>query len=320
MSFALMVLALGLVLLVFSADWFIEGSAATAAHLGLPPLLIGLVIIGFGSSSPEMLISAQAAVQNNPNLALGNAVGSNITNIALILGITALVKPITISNQILRRELPLLILISCTCCLLIAIDKRLQFTDGIVLMIGFLLAMTWMISAGIREKSRQAPSPDPQKLSLVASIILMLLGFMLLLGSSRAIVWSASEIARAFGISDLIIGLTIVAIGTSLPELAATITAVRKSLYDLALGNIIGSNIFNGSIVIAITALISPTAVETELIYRDLPVMIFLTIALFLMGARIRSGSSGVISRREGLVFLLIYLGYSGLLASTIIK
>ena len=319
MSFALMVLVLGLVLLVFSADWFIEGSAATAAHLGLPPLLIGLVIIGFGSSAPEMLISAQAAIQNNPNLALGNAVGSNITNIALILGITALVKPITISDQILRRELPLLILISSTACLLIAVDQKLQFTDGIVLMLGFSVAMTWMIFAGIREKPRQTTPPETQKFSLGTSIILMLLGFILLLGSSRAIVWSASEIARAFGISDLIIGLTIVAMGTSLPELAATITAVRKSLFDLALGNIIGSNIFNGSIVIAITALISPTVVETELIYRDLPVMIFLTIALFLVGARVISHSSGVISRKEGLIFVLIYLGYNSLLASTLL-
>ncbi|MBT3425977.1 MAG: calcium/sodium antiporter, partial [Gammaproteobacteria bacterium] len=289
------------------------------AHLGLPPLLIGLVIIGFGSSAPEMLISAQAAIQNNPNLALGNAVGSNITNIALILGITALVKPITISDQILRRELPLLILISSTACLLIAVDQKLQFTDGIVLMLGFSVAMTWMIFAGIREKPRQTTPPETQKFSLGTSIILMLLGFILLLGSSRAIVWSASEIARAFGISDLIIGLTIVAIGTSLPELAATITAVRKSLFDLALGNIIGSNIFNGSIVIAITALISPTTVETELIYRDLPVMIFLTIALFLVGARVISHSSGVISRKEGLIFVLIYLGYNSLLASTLL-
>lgn len=319
MLFALMVLILGLVLLIFSANWFIEGAAATAAHLGMPPLLIGLVIIGFGSSAPEMLISAQAALQNNPNLALGNAVGSNITNIALILGVAALVKPITISSQILRRELPILIGISSTACLLIAVDQRLQFTDGIVLMIAFSVVMTWMIFAGIKEKPRQTTPPKTQKFSLVASIILMLLGFILLLGSSRAIVWSASDIARAFGISDLIIGLTIVAIGTSLPELAATITAVRKSLYDLALGNIIGSNIFNGSIVIAITALISPTTVETELIYRDLPVMIFLTIALFLMGARVISVSSGVISRKEGLVFLLIYLAYNGLLASTLI-
>ena len=154
MSFAMMVLVLGLTLLVFSADWFIEGSAATAAHLGIPPLLIGLVIIGFGSSAPEMLISAQAALQNNPNLALGNAVGSNITNIALILGLTALIKPITISDQILRRELPIFVLISSTSFLLIAIDQRLQFTDGIILMIGFAVAMAWMIFAGIREKPR----------------------------------------------------------------------------------------------------------------------------------------------------------------------
>ncbi len=319
MSFALMVLVLGLTLLVFSADWFIEGSAATAAHLGIPPLLIGLVIIGFGSSAPEMLISAQAALQNNPNLALGNAVGSNITNIALILGLTALIKPITISDQILRRELPIFVLISSTSFLLIAIDQRLQFTDGIILMIGFAVAMAWMIFAGIREKPRLTTPSEAQKYPLLASITLMLLGFLLLLGSSRAIVWSASEIAQAFGISDLIIGLTIVAVGTSLPELAATITAVRKSLYDLALGNIIGSNIFNGSIVIAITGLISPTPVEPELIYRDLPVMLFLTISLFVMGTRIISISPGIISRKEGFIFVLIYVCYNGFLASTLL-
>ena len=319
MSFALMVLVLGLTLLVFSADWFIEGSAATAAHLGIPPLLIGLVIIGFGSSAPEMLISAQAALQNNPNLALGNAVGSNITNIALILGLTALIKPITISDQILRRELPIFVLISSTSFLLIAIDQRLQFTDGIILMIGFAVAMAWMIFAGIREKHSLTTPSEAQKYPLLASITLMLLGFLLLLGSSRAIVWSASEIAQAFGISDLIIGLTIVAVGTSLPELAATITAVRKSLYDLALGNIIGSNIFNGSIVIAITGLISPTPVEPELIYRDLPVMLFLTISLFVMGTRIISISPGIISRKEGFIFVLIYVCYNGFLASTLL-
>ena len=155
MALALAVLTIGLIFLVFSADWFIEGAAATAAHLGVPPLLIGLVIIGFGSSAPEMLISALAAFQNNPGLALGNAVGSNITNIALILGITALIKPVPISDEILRREMPILILICGTSCLLIALDGQLQFTDGILLMIGFTGAMAWMITASLRDKKPQ---------------------------------------------------------------------------------------------------------------------------------------------------------------------
>ncbi|HIG59761.1 MAG TPA: calcium/sodium antiporter [Gammaproteobacteria bacterium] len=318
MALALAVLTIGLILLVFSADWFIEGAAATAAHLGLPPLLIGLVIIGFGSSAPEMLISALAAFQNNPGLALGNAVGSNITNIALILGITALIKPVPISDEILRREMPILILICGTSCLLIALDGQLQFTDGILLMIGFTGAMAWMIGASLRDKKPQDNPPDAQKYSLIISITLTLLGFLLLLASSRAIVWGGTEIARAFGISDLIIGLTIVAIGTSLPELAATITAVKKSLYDLALGNIIGSNIFNGSIVIGIAALISPTEVEPALIYRDLPIMMFLTITLFIVGTRVVTSSSGIISRKEGLVFITIYLAYNTLLAASL--
>ena len=318
MALALAVLIIGLIFLVFSADWFIEGAAATAAHLGVPPLLIGLVIIGFGSSAPEMLISALAAFQNNPGLALGNAVGSNITNIALILGITALIKPVPISDEILRREMPILILICGTSCLLIALDGQLQFTDGILLMIGFTGAMAWMIGASLRDKKPQDNPPDAQKYSLIISITLTLLGFLLLLASSRAIVWGGTEIARAFGISDLIIGLTIVAIGTSLPELAATITAVKKSLYDLALGNIIGSNIFNGSIVIGIAALISPTEVEPALVYRDLPIMMFLTITLFIVGTRVVTSSSGIISRKEGLVFLTIYLAYNTLLAGSL--
>jgi len=318
MALALAVLTIGLIFLVFSADWFIEGAAATAAHLGVPPLLIGLVIIGFGSSAPEMLISALAAFQNNPGLALGNAVGSNITNIALILGITALIKPVPISDEILRREMPILILICGTSCLLIALDGQLQFTDGILLMIGFTGAMAWMITASLRDKKPQNNPPDAPKHSLIISITLTLLGFLLLLASSRAIVWGGTEIARAFGISDLIIGLTIVAIGTSLPELAATITAVKKSLYDLALGNIIGSNIFNGSIVIGIAALISPTEVEPPLVYRDLPIMMFLTITLFIVGTRVVTSSSGIISRKEGLVLLTIYLAYNTLLASSL--
>ena len=318
MALALAVLTIGLIFLVFSADWFIEGAAATAAHLGVPPLLIGLVIIGFGSSAPEMLISALAAFQNNPGLALGNAVGSNITNIALILGITALIKPVPISDEILRREMPILILICGTSCLLIALDGQLQFTDGILLMIGFTGAMAWMIRASLRDKKPLDNPPDAPKYSLIISITLTLLGFLLLLASSRAIVWGGTEIARAFGISDLIIGLTIVAIGTSLPELAATITAVKKSLYDLALGNIIGSNIFNGSIVIGIAALISPTEVEPALVYRDLPIMMFLTITLFIVGTRVVTSSSGIISRKEGLVFLTIYLAYNTLLASSL--
>ncbi|OZB16571.1 MAG: hypothetical protein B7X58_05195, partial [Marinobacter sp. 34-60-7] len=239
----------GLVLLVWSADKFVEGAAATAKHLGMPTLLIGMVIIGFGTSAPELAVSAMAAADGNPGLALGNGYGSNITNIALIVGLTALIAPIAVHSQVLRKELPLLIVLT-----LIAgaqlIDGELTRLDGWVLLGVFAAVMGWSIFQGIRGKDDTlATDTDAELIAhpmpLKTAIIWVVVGLVLLVVSSRMLVWGAVTIAQSLGVSDLVIGLTIVAVGTSLPELASALAAVKKNEHDLILGNILGSGIFN---------------------------------------------------------------------------
>ena len=312
---AIAAVVVGVLLLVFSADKFVDGAAAAAKRLGLPPLLIGMVIIGFGSSMPEMVISGLSASQGNPGLALGNAFGSNITNIALILGLTAAISPIRVESSILRRELPLLSLVTVAAAALLYWDGTLDRIDGWLLIGLFAVIMAWSINAGFNNKTDhlavlvdlelQAP------MSMSRALTYVVLGLVLLVISSQVLVWGAVEIARALGISDLIIGLTVVAVGTSLPELAAAIAAVRKNEHDLALGNIIGSNLFNTSIVVGITGTIAPTALEPGLLSRDLPVLGLLTAALFIMGYSFRGNTGGIITRLEGYLLLLAYLIYT---------
>ncbi|HBM50075.1 MAG TPA: calcium/sodium antiporter, partial [Marinobacter sp.] len=239
----------GLVLLVWSADKFVEGAAATAKHLGMPTLLIGMVIIGFGTSAPELAVSAMAASDGNPGLALGNGYGSNITNIALIVGLTAIIAPIAVHSQVIRKELPLLLVLT-----LIAgaqlLDGELSRLDGWVLLGVFAAVMGWSIYQGYQGKEDPLAGDTETEMiahpmPLKSAIIWLVVGLVLLIVSSRILVWGAVTIAQSLGISDLIIGLTIVAIGTSLPELASALAAVKKNEHDLILGNILGSGIFN---------------------------------------------------------------------------
>lgn len=323
MLLALLAIVAGLVLLVWSADRFVDGAAATAVHLGMPPLLIGMVVIGFGTSAPELAVSAIAASDGNPGLALGNAYGSNITNIALIVGLVALVSPIEVHSQILRKELPILIGIT-----LLAgwqlLDGELTRLDGWVLIGVFAVVMGWSIFQGIRGKAdplggeaetEVAAHPMP----LSRAILWLVIGLVLLLVSSRMLVWGAVYVAQSLGVSDLIIGLTIVAIGTSLPELAAGIASVRKNEHDLILGNILGSGIFNTLAVVGIAATIAPMTADAVVLYRDWSVMMAVTVALFLMGYG-AFGSRRIILRWEGAVLLAAYIGYTGYLASTVIS
>ena len=323
MLLALLAIIAGLILLVWSADRFVEGAAATAAHLGMSPLLIGMVVIGFGTSAPELAVSAIAATDGNPGLALGNAYGSNITNIALIVGLVALVSPIDVHSQILRKELPILIGIT-----LLAgwqlLDGELTRLDGWVLLLVFAVVMGWSIVQGIRGKTD--PLGGEAETELVAhpmplprAITWLVIGLVLLLVSSRMLVWGAVYVAQTLGVSDLIIGLTIVAIGTSLPELAAGIASVRKKEHDLILGNILGSGIFNTLAVVGIAATIEPMAAESVVLYRDWSVMMAVTLALFLMGYGV-FGSRRIILRWEGAVLMAVYVGYTGYLASTVVS
>lgn len=308
----------GFALLVWSADRFVEGAASVAKHLGMPSLLIGILIVGFGTSAPEMVVSAIAAFEGNPALALGNALGSNIVNIALILGVTALVAPIAVHSKIVKKELPLLLFIVFASGYLF-LDNQLTLLEGMVLLLAFFGLIAWSIVSAIKNKGDVLESEIDNELqehsmSLKAGVFWLILSLILLIGSSRLLVWGAVGVATKFGVSDLIIGLTIVALGTSLPELAASVIAARKGEHDIAIGNVVGSNMFNILAVIGIATVISPmNQIAPEVLNRDWIVMVALTIALFIMAYGFK-GKEGQISRTEGFVLVLCYVVYNSYL------
>jgi cation:H+ antiporter len=320
MMLAIAALIAGLVLLVWSADRFVEGSASTARYYGMPPLLIGMVIVGFGTSAPEMVVSALSAYQGNPGIALGNAYGSNITNIALILGLTALISPIAAHSQVLRKELPILTAVTVLAGWQLW-DGAISRIDAVVLLGVFVGLMAWTIWQGARKKADTLGSQVEQELEvrempIRRAIFWLVVGLPLLIASSRILVWGAVEIAHGFGVSDLIVGLTIVAVGTSLPELASSIIAARRKEHDIALGNVLGSNLFNTLAVVGIAGIIHPLAVEPEVLSRDILVMAVLTVSLFAIGYGFRG--PGRINRIEGAVLLACYVGYMFYLVSTV--
>ncbi len=309
----------GFALLVWGADRFVIGASATARNLGVSPLIIGLTIVGFGTSAPEMLVSAIAAGAGNPNMGVGNALGSNITNIGLVLGITALVTPLSVHSETLKREFPILFAIMLVA-LVLLIDNEMGRVDGLILLTGMGVMIYWMVSLGLREKRQGEGDPlesefideIPAHMPMKMAIFWLVLGMAILLGSSRMLVWGAVEVAEWFGVSDLIIGLTIVAIGTSLPELAASIMSALKGEHDIAVGNVLGSNMFNLLAVLGMPGVIMPAATPAELMSRDFPVMIGLSIALFAMGYGFRK--TGRINRFEGMLLLIGYIVYMGML------
>jgi len=306
----------GFALLIWSSDKFVDGASGIAQHLGVSPLIIGLTIVGFGTSAPEMLISGIAAWQGNPHLAVGNAIGSNIANIALILGTTALVIPLAMHSRLLKMELPIL-LGATLFTLLLLLDGNLNRLDGVLLVATLLGVMTWLVRDALTTRKKDALATEfehelgekSKGEKLNKSILLFIIGLVVLLLSARLLVWGAVEIATAFGISDLVIGLTIVAIGTSLPELAASIASVRKDESDIAIGNVIGSNLFNMLAVLAIPGLIRPGALPDDVISRDFPVMLALTIALFFLAFRFRSVEPRI-GRVAGALLLAAFIGY----------
>ena len=320
MGLALLAVLLGLVLLIWSADRFIEGAANTAKHFGMSPLLIGMVIVGFGTSAPEIAVSVLAAIQGNPGIALGNAFGSNISNIALILGITALISPITVRSQILRRELPILIAVTGLAILLLW-DLTASRLDAVILLVVFAVLMLWTILQDRKTKADVLATEVNEELkahskALGPSILWLIIGLVLLIISSRLLVWGAVELARGLGVNDLIIGLTIVAIGTSLPELASSIIATRKGEHDIALGNVIGSNLFNTLAVVGLAAVIHPMEVAADVLSRDVSMMSLLTISLYFMSYGFKG--PGRIHRYEAAALLLAYIAYTSYLVSSL--
>ena len=317
MTLAALAILIGFALLVWSAGRFVDGAAAAAGHAGMPSLLIGMVIVGFGTSAPEMVVSAMAALDGKPALALGNALGSNIVNTGLILGITAVIAPIVVHSKIVRRELPLLFGISLLTGALFW-DLALSRGEALLLLAGFFGLVGWTILEGLRYRSDALAAEMEQDLAshqmpLGKALFWLVAGLVLLIISSRVLVWGAVSIAEALGVSDLIIGLTIVALGTSLPELATSVIAARKGEHDIAVGNVVGSNMFNILAVVGIAGVISPMpSIAAEVLYRDWSVMVGMTIGLFVVAYGWRA--DGHINRYEGALLLIAFAAYNGFL------
>jgi len=313
-------IVIGFILLIWSADRFIIGAAATARNFDVPPLIIGLTIVGFGTSAPEMMVAGFASFEGSPALAIGNALGSNITNITLVLGVAALIMPLDVHSRILKKELPLLLFATLLSIALLR-DSTLDQFDGFVLISLLVLLMWWITRQGIRNQSNDALTNEyieelPNEMPTSHALFWLIVGLILLTISSKILVWGAVNIAMQLGISELIIGLTIVAIGTSLPELAASISGALKNEHDIAIGNVVGSNLFNTLGVLAIPGLIAPSALATGVLERDLPVVLILTISLFVMGYGFRK--QGRINRIEGGVLLSAFIAYQLLLFFTL--
>ncbi|MDT0581512.1 calcium/sodium antiporter [Brumicola blandensis] len=311
---------LGLVLLVYSAERFVEGAAVSAKYAGASPLLIGMLVVGFGTSAPEMMVSVFAAYEGNPNIALGNAYGSNIINIAFVLGLTAILYPITVSSKIVRKELPLLLAIVLFSGWLI-FDNILSLIDIILLLAGFVALIVWSVLTAKQHRSDELASDVSTELASTLmsrgrATFWLIIGLLLLLLSAKILVWGAQSIAVKMGISDLIIGLTIIALGTSLPELAATIAAAKKGEHDIAIGNIIGSNMFNMLAVVGFSGIFGAIPVDDALVYRDWPVMLATSLMLLVMAYGYKK--LGAISRKEGGILVLSFIVYNTFLLYSI--
>lgn len=305
----------GIAILVLGADRFVAGAAAIARHFGLPPLLIGIVVVGFGTSTPEMLVSATGAYRGATGIALGNAYGSNITNILLILGLCAVITPLKVTRDAINRELPILLLVTALTIGLLW-NGTVSRLDAIVMLVFFAGCMLFSIKQSLSQPAEAqpvAPPPVGEQHKAVMppkmAALWIVVGLGLMLASSELLVRGAVAIAGQFGVSDLVIGLTVVAVGTSLPELASSVAAARRGEDDLALGNIIGSNTFNSMVVVGVSALIRPLSAEPVLLTRDVPVMAGVTVLLYIF-CRFRP-SRGRITRAEGAIFLALYAAYT---------
>jgi len=304
----------GIALLVWSADRFVDGAAAIARNWHIPPMVIGLTIVSLGTSLPEMLVATIAALDGSRNLGIGNVLGSNIANIGLVLGITAMIVPLTIKSITLRREMPILLLITFLAFALMA-DGTLSFMDGLVLLAGLVLMLVWMVRTALHDKHdpllQEMTETVPESMAMKKAAMWFVVGLLLLMISSRMVVWGAVEIAQFLGVSDLVIGLTIVAIGTSLPELVASIASAVKNEADLAIGNVIGSNMFNLLAVLMMPALIEPGVFSSQALLRDFPIMLLFTVALVILTMGSKSHSIG---RFKGSLLVSSFAAYLYLL------
>ena len=304
----------GVLLLIWGADRFVHGAAATARNLGVAPLLIGLTVVAFATSAPEILVAIVAAAQGQTDLAVGNAIGSNIANIGLVLGIVAIIRPIEMTSATLRREMPALLAVSLLTVSLF-LDSYLSRVDGFVLLTGLLIVMVWLVRLGTRSSVSDSMTAEydaeiPRDMPMKTAIIWLIIGLATLLVGADFMVDGAIEIARALGVTELVIGILLVALATSLPELAVSLVSALKGEYGLALGNIVGSNTFNSLAVIGIAAIIHPAALPPSVLSLHIFVLVAFTLVLFAM--TYDYDGKGHISRLEGIALLVAFLAYDG--------
>lgn len=310
----LLLVIAGLVLLIWGADRFVHGAAATARNLGVAPLLIGLTVVAFATSAPEILVSVVASLQKEPGLAFGNAIGSNIVNIGLVLGMTAMIRPIKLESATLRREMPALLAVSLLTVSLF-LDTFLSRIDGIVMLTGLVIVMVWLARLGMRSAANDPIKMDyeaeiPTDVTMVMAVVWLVIGLATLLVGADLLVDGAIGIAKLLGVSEVVIGITIVAFGTSLPELAVSLASALKGEYGLAIGNIVGSNIFNLLAVIGIAATIEPAALAPTVLSLHIFVMVAFTLVLFAM--TYDYDGKAQLSRLEGLALFIAFVAYDG--------
>ena len=320
MGLAIIAVIIGLAILVWSADTFIDGATSLAIRFNMPSFLIGVIILGIGTSAPELVVSALAALAGSPDIALGNAYGSNIINITLVLGVTALISPIIIRSDVIRYDLMLLIATTALAAIQLA-DGNLSLIDGIVLVVALVTVLMIQIFLSLRGNKDKVELPEElaakQQINVLKSFGTLILGLSLLIASSRAIVWGAVELATLWGMSELLIGLTIVAIGTSLPELVASVAAARRGEHDMALGNVIGSNLFNTLGVVGLAAIIKPMQnIDPLILSRDMVMVGLVTLILFIL-AIIAFRRQGEMKHGSGVVLILTFIFYSVWLAKS---
>lgn len=308
----------GLVLLIWGADRFVLGASATARNMGIAPLLIGLTVVAFATSAPEILVSIVASLRGEPGLAIGNAIGSNIVNIGLVLGCVAIIRPIHLRSATLRREMPALLAVSLLTVSLF-LDQYLSRVDGLVMLTGLIIVMIWLVRLGMRSSTddpikREFEAEIPSSVTTKMAIFWFSVGLVALLVGAHFLVDGAIKVATHFNVDEVVIGIMLVALGTSLPELAVSLVSALKGEYGLAIGNIVGSNIFNLLAVIGVAATISPIHLEPVVLSLHIFVMVAFTLALFAMTYDYDGKSE--LSRIEGIALLLAFLAYDTYVAS----
>lgn len=312
MAVNILLVVAGLALLIWGADRFVHGAAAGARNLGVTPLLVGLTVVALATSAPEILVSVVAALDGEPGLAIGNAIGSNIVNVGLVLGMTAMIRPIKLESATLRREMPALLAVSLLTVSLF-LDTFLSRIDGLVMLTGLVIVMVWLARLGMRSAANDPIKIDyeaeiPSDVSMTMAIVWLTVGLAILLVGAKILVYGSVGIAQELGVSEVVIGVTIVAFGTSLPELAVSLASALKGEYGLAIGNIVGSNIFNLLAVIGVAATIQPAALAPSVLSLHIFVMVAFTLVLFAM--TYDYDGKGQLSRLEGAALLAAYIAY----------